>query len=159
MKTATLNKSKNYHSSISANVSAKEAFDKICDVSAWWALDFKGSSKKINDVFTVHFGDTFVTFKIADMVPEEAIVWLVTDSYLPWQNDKQEWTNTKIVFEISSQNGKTRIDMTHVGLVPEVECYKMCEEGWNHFIKESLFKLLTENKGMPVTTGRTRTNK
>ena len=24
-----------------------------------------------------------------------------------------------------------RIDMTHVGLVPEVECYNVCEPAWN----------------------------
>ncbi|MBS1935762.1 MAG: SRPBCC domain-containing protein, partial [Bacteroidetes bacterium] len=123
---------KNYHSSISANVSAKEAFDKICDVPAWWALDFHGNSKKKNDVFSIHFGTTSVTFKIADAVPEEIIVWKVIDSYLPWLNDKEEWTGTKIVFEISSHNGKTKIDVTDVGLTPEVECYESCEQGWNH---------------------------
>jgi hypothetical protein len=154
MKTATLNKPKNYYNSISADVSAKEAFEKICDVPAWWALDFEGNSKKINDVFTIHFGNTFVTFKITDAIPGEVIVWKVTDSYLHWQNDKTEWTGTKVVFEISSHNNKTKIDITHVGLTPDVECYENCEQGWNHFIKESLFKLLTENKGMPVLKGR-----
>ena len=33
--------------------------------------------------------------------------------------------------------------------VPGVECYENCETGWDHYIKESLFKLLTEKKGLP----------
>jgi len=39
--------------------------------------------------------------------------------------------------------------MTHIGLVPGIECYERCNEGWNHFIKESLFSLITEEKGLP----------
>ena len=39
--------------------------------------------------------------------------------------------------------------MTHVGLVPGIECYEDCEKGWDFYIKESLFKFLTEGKGLP----------
>jgi hypothetical protein len=34
-------------------------------------------------------------------------------------------------------------------LVPEVECYNACTGGWDHYLKGSLLKLLTEGKGMP----------
>ena len=32
---------------------------------------------------------------------------------------------------------------------PEVECYNACSDAWGQNIKGSLFKLLTEGKGMP----------
>ena len=54
---------------IAANVSARDAFNSINRVSDWWATHFEGHSEKLNDVFTVRFGETFVTFKIIDMVP------------------------------------------------------------------------------------------
>ena len=43
----------------------------------------------------------------------------------------------------------TQISFTHVGLVPEVECYDMCVKGWDQYVKGSLFKLITEGTGQP----------
>jgi hypothetical protein len=47
-----------YHCTISANTSANEAFDKIARVPEWWATDFEGNARKLNDIFTVRFGTT-----------------------------------------------------------------------------------------------------
>jgi len=139
----------NYHAEIHVIVSAEEVFEKINQVSDWWTANLDGNSEKINDVFTVRFGETFVTFKIVDFIPNSTIVWLVTDCNLHWLSDKKEWKNTKIVWEVSTKKGTTHVDMTHIGLVPGIECYERCNEGWNHFIKESLFSLITEEKGLP----------
>jgi hypothetical protein len=43
--------------------------------------------------------------------------------------------------------------MTHVGLVPDIECYDMCSQGWDYLILKSLLNLITENKGNPVGPG------
>ncbi|HLK28914.1 MAG TPA: hypothetical protein VKT28_10040 [Puia sp.] len=151
MKTATLTEQQNYHASITANASAKKVFEEICKVNEWWTAKFEGSAKKLNDVFTVHFGETFVTFKIVDVIPNEIIVWLVTDCHLPWLRDKKEWNETKVVFEILQERESTKIDLTHVGLTPEVECYHGCEKGWDFFFRKSLLKLITTGKGMADT--------
>lgn len=145
-----------YHCTITANLSPKEAFDRINRVGDWWTSDIEGSSRNLNDVFTVRFAETFVTFKISELIPGKKVVWQVTDGYLHWLNDKKEWNGTEIVFDISTVDNATQVDMTHVGLVPGIECYDNCEKGWNHFIKDSLFKLLTENKGVPDGNGRPR---
>ena len=147
MKTATLTE-QSYHSCIVVNESAMEAYDKISRVNEWWAANFEGSAKNSGDVFTVRFGETYVTFKLTEAIPGKKVTWLVTDSYLPWQNDKTEWTDTKIVFEISTENNATKIDMTHLGLTPEVECFENCQAGWNHYIQKSLFKFMEEGRGV-----------
>jgi hypothetical protein len=139
----------NYQCSIAAEFTPGEAFDGINRVSEWWAKNIEGSTKKLNDVFTVHFGETFVTFEITESVPNKKVVWHVTDCYLPWLKDKTEWNGTTIVFEISPLGDATQVTMTHIGLVPEVECYTGCEAGWNKYFKGSLFKLLTEHTGVP----------
>ena len=145
---------KDYHCSIIVNKSQQEAFEAISKgVPEWWALDYTGSGDHLNDRFKIRFGETSVNFQVTKFQPFEQIDWQVTDSYLPWQKDKEEWTNTTIVWKFNSAGDKTTIDMTHVGLFPGVECYTMCEEGWNHFIKDSLLKLLTEGKGVPVEKG------
>ena len=147
MKTATLTE-QSYHSSIVVNESAMEAYDKISRVNEWWAANFEGSAKNLGDVFTVRFGETYVTFKLIEAIPGKKVTWLVTDSHLPWQNDKTEWTDTKIVFEISTENNATKIDMTHLGLTPEVECFENCQAGWDHYIQKSLFKFMEEGQGV-----------
>lgn len=143
-------KQQNYHCSITANITAKEAFQRITRVSEWWSENIEGNFKKLNDVFTIHFvfGDSFV-IKIVELVPDKKIVWLVTDCNLTWIKDKKEWKGTKISFEISTDNNSTHVNFTHIGLVPGIECYNGCVGGWNQYIKESLFKLLTEGKGEP----------
>jgi len=124
-----------YHKSITTTVSAKEAFTKISSVT-WWTANFKGSAKHLNDVFTMRLGESTLTLQVVEVVPSKKLVWLVTDCHLPWLKDTTEWKNTHIVFEISEGNQQTSIDMTHVGLVPGVECYNVCEGGWNAHLKD-----------------------
>jgi len=139
----------NYQCSIAADFKPTEAFEAINQVNEWWVRDIEGSAEKLNDIFTVHFGETFVTFKVTESIPGKKIVWDVADCYLPWLKDKTEWNGTSVVFEISSLADGTQVTMTHIGLVPEVECYNGCEAGWNKYFKGSLFKLLTEHAGVP----------
>jgi hypothetical protein len=142
-------KKQDYQNSISVTASAEETFGKINKVSEWWSGSFKGKSQKPGDTFSVHFGETFVDFKIIEFVPNKKTVWEVTDCNLQWIENKKEWKDTKIVWEISPENKKTKVSMTHVGLVPEVECYKDCKVGWDFYVEKSLFKLLTEDEGLP----------
>lgn len=140
-----------YHSAITATVTDEEAFESINQVWKWWTTKFEGSSQKLNDVFTVRFGETFVTFKVVESVLPKKIRWLVTDCYLHWLKDKKEWKGTQLKWEILSKGDATKIDFTHVGLVPEIECYNDCKKGWDFYSKESLKNLLMEGKGMPET--------
>lgn len=145
----------NYNCHIGANVTAKEAFDAISRVSEWWSTDLTGSSRNLNDVFTVRFSETSVTFKIVEIVPNKKIVWLVTDCYLHWIKNKKEWIGTRLNWDISAEKGSTLISFTHIGLVPELECYNDCKEGWTFHVGTSLFKLMTEQKGIPNINTRT----
>ena len=140
---------RDYHSSITANVTPAAAFSNIANVGAWWTKSFNGRATNAGDTFTVQFGETKVSFEVIDAIPDKKMVWKVTDAYLHWLKDKTEWNNTTIVWEISSENDMTRIDMTHVGITPDVECYESCTKGWDQYVKDSLLKLLTEGTGRP----------
>lgn len=143
-------KNQNYTVTITVSKPIHDTFKAINNVSKWWTDDLTGSSQKLNDEFTVQFGDIHKTAqKIIEFVPDRKVVWLVTESRLNFIEDKEEWKNTKISFELSGQGDKTEIHFTHIGLVPEVECFKSCSKGWDHYIKGSLFKFLTEGKGTP----------
>ena len=138
----------------STDITPVEALDTISRVTEWWASDFEGSSQKLHDVFTVHFGEVLVTFRIVEVGTGKKISWLVTDCNLTWLKDIKEWKGTRIEWEVSSVNNSTQISMTHIGLVPGIECYNDCEKGWNFHIGTSLFKLITEGVGMPDISTR-----
>ena len=127
-----------------------EVFNAVNNVTKWWIEEIKGHSSKLNDEFSVQF---FVDVhyskqKLVEFVPDKKVVWLITDSKLYFLKNKQEWTNTKVVFDISQHDNKTILQFTHIGLTPAIECYKDCTNGWNQYIG-SLYKLITTGKGEP----------
>ena len=141
---------KNYRKIIIVNASIEDAMEKISNIDLWWKKDFTGSAEQLNDTFTVPFGlPSFVDFVVSELEPGKKVVWKVTDCYLPWFKDTKEWNNTEVVFQLSEENNKTKIDFTHVGLVPEVECYEACEKGWNGHLG-SLEKLINEGIEIPA---------
>jgi len=143
-------KTQDYTINLIVDASAREIFKNINSVTKWWTGQLEGSSQKLNDEFTVRFGDVHVsTQKLVELVPNKKVVWLVTDSKLNFIKDKQEWNGTTISFEIVNHDTKTQVNFTHHGLVPQIECYKDCTKGWDYYIKGSLFKLLTKGKGTP----------
>src|SRR5215471_17365127 len=113
-----------YQSSFAANVSPREALEKISRVSEWWGKNFEGKAREAGDVFTVRFpgGDRF-TAKVAEVVPETRVVWEFIDTYQGWVKEPTEWVGTKIVWEVTRQQEGVAVKMTHVGLEPELECF------------------------------------
>lgn len=140
-----------YHIEIETGASPERATAAINEVAIWWGADLDGASEKIGDQFTIHFGATFVDFQVTDIVPGETVVWRVTDCGLPWLNDRKEWLNHKLIFEINKTTDGCRVSFTQIGLTPAQECYDGCEKGWNFYIGESLKALLDTGAGKPDT--------
>ncbi|MGZ3874914.1 MAG: hypothetical protein ACXVJD_18480, partial [Mucilaginibacter sp.] len=69
-----MNTQQDYHRSIVVNTPMGTAFESVQKrVNDWWTPDLQGSSEKPGDEFTVHFGDTFVTFKVTDLILDQKI--------------------------------------------------------------------------------------
>lgn len=145
----TAKQKQDFNLSLTVKASAKETMKKIGQVDLWWAKKFKGRADKLKDAFSVYFGDTYVDFKISEVIPDKKIVWRVTDCNLHWIKEKKEWKNTEVIWSLTEKDGKTRIEFVHKGLTPESECYEGCKPGWTHHLKDSLVKLIEKGKGFP----------
>ena len=141
-------KNKEFNCSISVNISPKEALKMISRVSEWWVKDVEGKTEKLSDEFTVHAGTTWKSFKITEVIPEKKVVWLITDCNLPWNTDLKEWKGTQICWDILADGNSTKISLTHIGL-SVLDCGNQCMNSWGGYIQQSLFKLITEGKGLP----------
>ena len=140
-----------YSATIVVNATAHEAFENINHVTKWWTENLKGNSQKLNDEFAVRFGDVhYSRQKLVEVIPDKKVVWIVTDSQLNFVKDKQEWTGTKICFEIAEKDDKTQIRFTHLGLVPDYECFSACSNAWSEYIGQSLLNLINTGKGEPT---------
>jgi hypothetical protein len=137
---------KEYSTAIEVSQLPEVVFRCITEVSKWWVKDVEGNSTDLNHEFTVRFGKTWKSFKITEQIPNKKIQWLVTDCNLPWNTDLKEWNGTKILWEISAENGRTQIRFTHIGL-SKLDCADQCQKAWSSYIQESLFKYITKGKG------------
>ncbi|CAN5423502.1 hypothetical protein BH11BAC1_BH11BAC1_22990 [soil metagenome] len=153
-------KRKDYSTLITVNATPEEAFKGINNVTKWWTENLEGSSQKLNDEFSVQFGDVhYSKQKLVELLPGKKVTWLVTESKLNFLKDKQEWVGTKIHFEIFEKDSKTQIRFIHEGLVPKIECYSACSNAWGDYIKGSLLNLINTGKGKPTTLEKKSTIK
>lgn len=140
-----------FTTTISVDQTPLQVFDAINNTRGWWHGQIEGSTDTLNAEFSYRFADVhYSKQKITELVPGKKVVWLVTDSQLNFVKDKDEWTGTEIIFEISELNNKTQIRFTHKGLVPGFECYGGCSNGWTKLIQESLVSLISTGKGKEV---------
>ena len=130
--------------------SPEEVFNAVTNVRGWWSEQIDGNTAKLNDEFDYHYEDVHrCKVKLIKVIPNAKIVWLVEKNYFKFTEDETEWTGTKPTFEISEKDGKTALRFTHVGLVPDYECFDICRDSWTNYIQNSLKKLITTGKGQP----------
>ncbi len=142
---------KDFTTTILVDQSPEEVFNAINNVRGWWQGAIKGSTDNLNDEFTYRMNDIhFSKQKLVEVIPGKRVVWLVTESKINFVADKEEWVNTKIVFDITREDAKTKLTFTHHGLVPAIECYGGCSGAWGQLIEKSLLSLITTGKGVDV---------
>ncbi|WP_118975998.1 SRPBCC family protein [Taibaiella koreensis] len=139
-----------FSTTIIVDQTAKEVFDAINNVRGWWSEDIEGPTTEQGDVFLYHYRDVHLSkIKLEQVVPEEKVVWHILDNRFNFIDDQAEWKDTKVIFEISHNEGKTTLRFTHQGLTPAYECFEICNDAWTNYIRKSLYELITKGKGQP----------
>jgi hypothetical protein len=149
-----------YTTTFMVDQAPEEAFTAINNVRGWWSGEIEGNTDKLNAEWIYRYKDIhYSKQRITELIPGKKIVWLVLDSYLKFVEDKTEWNGTKITFDIIKKGNKTEVRFTHVGLVPNYECYDKCSSAWGFYINESLRKFITTGKGQPNEKEGKKTSK
>lgn len=142
--------SQDFTTAISVDQTPDEVFNAIRNVRGWWSEEIEGSTDKLGDEFTYHYKDVHrCKMKITELFPGKKVVWLVLDNYFNFTQDETEWKGTKIVFELLRKGDKTEIHFSHLGLVPEYECFNVCSNAWGSYINGSLRSLIITGEGNP----------
>jgi uncharacterized protein YndB with AHSA1/START domain len=154
---------------ITVDQSPDEVFAAITDVRGWWSQNIIGETAALHDefVFTDDSSEPgeaarskdsirFARFRITEVVSGKRMVWHVVDSDLTFVEDRDEWTDTDVVFDLTAAPGGTTVHFTHQGLTAaESECFQACSRGWTFYITESLPQLLTTGTGQPIQSYNT----
>jgi hypothetical protein len=128
----------------------EEVFRAINNVRGWWSEDIEGGTDKAGQEFTYRYQDAHrCRIKVTEVVVGERVTWRVVDNYFDFTKDKAEWKDTEIRFELAPRDGKTEIRFTHIGLVPEYECFDICSNSWGFYLYTSLRALIRTGRGLP----------
>lgn len=133
----------NQHFQYSFSTSKKnsEVFAHLINPNNWWVGLFgetiEGKSNTINDEFSFSAGNGmhYSHQKLIELVAGKKIVWLVTKSNLSFLKNTNEWAGTKICFDLETMGDKTTITFTHIGLIPQIECYGGCSGAWTQYLQ------------------------
>jgi len=142
--------SKNYTSSILVEKEISIAFKFIKNFRAWWSEEIDGNTDKVGETFFYHYKDVHLCkIKLIEMVDDKKLVYQVTENEFSFTKDKTEWINTKLIFLVSTEGNKTKVVFIHEGLVPEYECFDVCNDAWTNYIEGSLKELIETGTGKP----------
>jgi len=145
-------KNKNFTTTLIVDQTPEEVFNVVRNVRGWWSgyysEEIKGDTEELNDEFSFRAGGGahYSMQKLTEVIPNKKVVWLVTDSKLDFLEKKDEWTGTKIIFDISTKVNKTHLVFTHDGLMPEIECYNACAPAWSQYLQNKLLPLITKRE-------------
>lgn len=135
---------------LSVDQSPDEVFAAVTNVRGWWSRGLEGHSAEVGDEFTYRHGDLHRSrHRVTEAVPGTSVVWHTMDADVPHAKNRTEWIGTVVRFDIARKNDKTQLRFTHVGLVPQLDCFEACSGGWSHYVGDSLRELITTGEGRP----------
>lgn len=143
-------KTLDFTTTITVNNTAEEVYKAINNVRAWWSEEVEGSTDQLNEEWNYHYQDVHrCTMKTITLIPNQKVAWEVIHNHFSFTKNSTEWIGNTLVFDITVQGNETHLKFTQIGLVSEYECYDICENAWNTYIRQSLYKLITTGTGQP----------
>lgn len=114
-----------------------KAISTIDGLSKWWTTQTTGNAE-MGGVIQFRFGDMGPDMKVTEVKPNKCVSWKCIDS--------QGWDGHIFSFELSDNEGKTRVRFSHDGWKEQDDFYAHCCFSWGRYM-ESLRQLCQTGKG------------
>lgn len=144
-------KTKDFTLTLTTDKTPHDVFKAITNVRGWWSgyysEEITGNTEKLLDEFSFRAGERlhYSRHKLVEVVPDQKIVWLTTESDFSFIEKRDEWTGSRVIFEISVEESRTRLVFTHEGLTPDVECYGACTPAWTQYLQNKLLPMINNS--------------
>ncbi len=151
-------KDDNYKRTITVAASPEDAYVALTTGYAnWWTPCDRGFDKVGDRIkFTFPPNISYWTFEAKILEPHRIVELRCIEAYhkIPNKPDasETEWLGSTVRWKIKSHPEKTDIHFKHYGLTPELDCYDVCESGWDVFFVDSLKSYLDTGVGKPYQT-------
>jgi len=136
-----------YSATIKTGTSADRAYTAIAEEMSHWWTPMSGKFLAIGDQAQTDFGgQSYWRFEAQTLDAPNLIALRCCEAHhihdgLP-EEIREEWLDTMLIFDIAQEDGRTCVTLTHQGLTPDLKCYEVCEQGWNHYFLGSLKEYL-----------------
>ncbi len=141
-----------YQQEVIIHTNASSTFKALSQqVANWWGKVDRGVTQ-LGDEFTITFGATFWKFQVSRFVENQSLYWKCIDAnhiHEGLTEIEKEWVGTEVQWVIEESSTGIHLTMKHEGLNKELNCYKVCEPAWDHFVLGSLKNYLENDVGNP----------
>ena len=148
-----MTETKDYSRTIEVTATPEQAYRSVTEeFDKWWTNPGAGLAQQ-GDIATFRFPPTSWTFRPVRLDPNalaehECVGANHQHEGLP-DTIRTEWLGTKMRFEIEETSVGSKIRFTHEGLRPTLDCFEICETGWDFFFLKSLKAYLDDGQGEP----------
>jgi uncharacterized protein YndB with AHSA1/START domain len=112
----------------------EEVFAALTDpdqVTAWWSAKSTTGSGQAGGELQITFGteEWPTVMRVLAAHRPDVVVWEVTASPLI-----PDWQGTQPTFTMAPAGDGCRLNFTHHGLAPALECFELCNVDWGRFL-------------------------
>jgi len=123
-----------YTQTLTLAATCEEVFAALTDpdqVTAWWSARSTTGSGQAGGQLQITFGaeERPTVMQVLAAHRPDVVVWEVTSSPLI-----PDWEGTQQTFTMTTTEDGCRLNFTHHGLVPALECFELCNVDWGRFL-------------------------
>ncbi len=154
---ATRRTAPEYAQELAIGCTPERLFDAIATLDGlrgWWSTDVIGSPA-VGDILRFGFAlpshNEWIVMRVEAARMPAFVEWKCVAQYVApgALSEHDEWIGTRVTFDVGqSTPGACQLRFRHHGLTPRLECYDICERGWDYFLA-SLVALVERGAGTP----------
>jgi uncharacterized protein YndB with AHSA1/START domain len=141
-----------YTKQIHIGATPEKVFDTLttaAEFTSWWA-PAAGSAAEAGELHITFDGiEDPLVLQVKQATRSSTVIWDVEScAFLP------DWVGTTAAFTLSPASaGGCDLEFRHEGLSPQLECYDMCQAGWDQYLP-SLRDYVETGTGDPFSRAR-----